>query len=431
MPVRSISSILARVRSALGVLVSLGVSLGLCASAAAQARVPVAVLPFDGPGGTAVRRSAIAELETESRVTVVDEGIADAAAARTRAGAAGSAGVEGFARQLQVRVVIQGTVSGRGRRRQLVLTARDANGNGIATQTARFRGGAAGTRAIASALRALLDTALASLPPDRPREPAVAQEEGVPELPDMPPPPPEHGAFGEDPAILALTFMAGARSRDATIHLDDTTTRTYEISPYLELAGRAELRPLAHEQSYARGLYVYAEAGGSIGLASHPPGSTTNVATTFYRLAASVGYLVPIGDVLELGVGIGAGYDAFQVADNGVLPTVEYPYLRPAIRGRVRALGEMLVIGVEGGYRALFGREGLSSAFGPDGQSFGWDVGGTLSGAFDIGLSYWLEGGFTQYVHSFDAGNAGFLGQGTHGNDGGYRFLVGVGYAVR
>jgi hypothetical protein len=427
----SFSSILARVRAPLASFVVVLVA-GLPAAAAAQGRVPVAVLPFGGPGGTAARRTAIAALENEPRVTVTDEGIADAAAARAGATASGATGVDAFARQLQVRVVIQGTLGGRARSRQLSLTARDAHGAGIATQTVRIRGGAAGRRAIEGALRSLLDTALASLPPERPPVVATAaQEEGPPPIEDGPPYEPlPTRPFGEDPAILTLLVMGGARSRDMSIRLDDGTTRSYEVSPYFDLAGRAELRPLAHEQNYARGLYVVAEAGGAIALSSRAPGATSMVSTNYYRIAGSVGYLVPIVDVLEVGVGVGGGYDAFELGDNTALPTVAYPYLRPAARVRVRAIGEALVIGAEGGYRALFSRDGLSSSFGPNGSSFGWDIGGTVSGMFDIGLSYWVEGGFTQYVHQFDLG-PGTLGQGNHGADGGYRFLVGLGYSVR
>lgn len=398
------------------------VSLG----ASAQSRVPVAVLPFSGPGATAARRTAISVLETEPRVTVTDEGIADAAAERTGAGANGAQGVEGFARQIQVRVVIQGTLSGRGARRRIALTARDAHGAEIATHSTRMRGGAAGRRAISESLGALLDTALASLPAERRHERRV--EEAAP--PPPPPPPEPTASFGEDPPVLTLLVTAGARARDASIHLDDSTVRTYDASPYFEIGGRVELRPLAHEQSYARGVYVVAEAGGSIALSSRRMDGTS-VSTSFYRLAASVGYLVPIGDLLELGPGLGAGWDAFQLADNQAMPTVEYPYLRPALRARIRLMRETIVASLEGGFRVLFSREGLSSAYGARGDGFGWDIGGGLSGALDFGLAYWVEAGFTQYVHSFDASHAGFLGQGVNGTDGGYRFLVGLGYAVR
>jgi hypothetical protein len=399
---------------------------GAVAEARAQSRFPVAVLPFAGPGGTAARRTAIAVLETEPRVTVTDEGIADAAAERTGAGPSGAQGVEGFARQIQVRLVIQGVLTGRGARRRLALTARDATGRDVATQSTRMRGGAAGRRAIAQALDALLDTALASLPADRPRERSVIEEPPPP----PPPPPTEPASFGDDPAVLAILVTAGLRARDTTIHLDDGSVRTYDASPYFELGARVELRPLAHERSYARGVYVHADVGGAVALSSRRADGTS-VPTSFYRLGASVGYLIPIGDVVEVGPGIGAGFDAFQLADNATVPTIEYPYLRPALRGRFRLMGETIVLGIEGGFRVLFGREGLSSAFGSRGDSFGWDLGGGLSGTFDFGLTYSVEAGFTQYQHSFDSASAGFIGQGVSGTDGGYRFLVGLGYAIR
>lgn len=426
MPRRSISFILRRVRRLSLVWALTGLILSIAAGAHAQGRVAVAVLPFSGPGATAARRMAIGALETEPRVTVTDEGIADAAAERTGAGASGARGVDGFARQIQVRLVIQGQLTGRGARRRLALTARDASGADIASQSARVRGGAAGRRAIAAALTALLDTALASLPSDRPRERYVT------EAPPPPPPPPEEPAsFGDDPAIFTVTLSAGLHARDATIHLNDDSVRTYNASPYFQLGGRMELRPLAHAQDYARGVYVYAEAGGAIGLSSRRADGTS-VSTSFYRLALSAGYLVPVGEIVEVGFGFGGGWDAFQLADNQAMPTVEYPYLRPALRARFRLVGETIVVSIEGGYRALLGREGLGSAFGAHGDSFGWDAGGGLSGALDFGLAYAVEAGFTQYQHTFDGGSGpGFIGQGTRGTDGGYRFSLAVGYAFR
>ena len=288
-----------------------------------------------------------------------------------------------------------------------------------------MRGGAAGRRAIAAALDALLDTALASLPPDRPRERPVS------EAPPPPPPPePEPASFGEDPAVLTIVVTGTVRSRSATIHLADSSVRTYDASPYFELGGRVELRPLAHEQSYARGVFAYADVAGALGLSSRRSDGMS-FPTSFYRLGISVGYLVPVGEVVEVGAGFGGGWDAYQLADNQTMPTVEYPYLRPAVRARFRVMGETVVIGLEGGYRALLGREGLSSAFGVDGASFGWDAGGSLSGTLDFGLVYAIEAGFTQYQHSFVEGSSWFIGQGTQGTDGGYRFAAAVGYAFR
>ena len=179
-------------------------------------------------------------------------------------------------------------------------------------------------------------------------------------------------------------------------------------------------------------LVVQREAGGAVGLSSQhtdATGAATRVSTTYYHLAASVGYLVPIEGLIEVGAGIGAGYDAFQLENNGTLPTVEYPYLRPAVRLRVRALDELVVVSIEGGYRALFSRDGLGERFGAGGASFGWDVSGGISGTLDFGGFYVVEAGYAQYVHSF--GGGGSTGVGTSGTDGGYRIALGVGYAIR
>lgn len=379
-------------------------------SAAAQARVAVAVSAFSGVAASGVRDSVLEALASDARVTVVQDGSS-------------------------ARVVIEGAVGGRAARRRVTLTAHDASGRAIGTARARLRG-AAGARALASAVTSLLDGALASLPGESTGDAggrAGGTETAPPAAHSGAPPSASTSAStslcGDDPAFLTIALTGALRSREAVVTLLDESTRGYGASPYFELGGRVELRPLAHEQSYARGLYAYVEAAGAIALSSHRPDGTS-VATSFYRLAGTLGYLVPIDRALELGAGVGGGWDAFQLANNQWMPTVEYPYLRASVRVRARVLGELLVLGAEAGYRGLFGREGLSSAFGMRGDSFGWDVSGSISGTLDFGLFYGLEAGYTQYVHAFD-GTGGFLAEATRGTDGGYRVTLLAGYALR
>ena len=53
-----------------------------------------------------------------------------------------------------------------------------------------------------------------------------------------------------------------------------------------------------------------------------------------------------------------------------------------------------------------------------------------MTGTFDFGLYYGVEFAWVQYVHNF-GGAAGTIGSGASGSDGGYRFTLSVGYAIR
>jgi len=132
---------------------------------------------------------------------------------------------------------------------------------------------------------------------------------------------------------------------------------------------------------------------------------------------------------VEIGAGLGFGYDAYQIADNRVMPGVEYPYLRPSIRGRIRILEEIVVLDAEVGFRSLFGRDRLSTAFGPSGDSFGLDAGLGVTGIFDFGLTYRADFSWASYWHSFAGG--GTLATATSGTDQGIRIGVMLGYGFR
>jgi hypothetical protein len=409
--------------------------------AAAQDPVATAVLPFEGSGGLVVRRSVVSVLEDMSEIAVMDEGLVDAAVERSGTSSTGPEGVDGLARQLSVRLVIQGEVAGRAARRSLDLVARDATGRQVATEHTRLPAGGAGRRALADALRQLVDAALPQLPAEReePHERTVSTRpttvEPTPEptpseSAPLPPTSVATGEWGADPALLTIAAGIVIRSREASVSLTDGTTRSYGLSPYVEVHARIETRPLAHEHNYARGLYAYGEFGYGLGLTSTRNTGGEAVSTNFYRFGIHAGYLIPIAQLFEVGAGIGFGWEAYELGPNPAMPTATYPYLRPAIRARVRTIGEMIVLNVEAGYRALFGRGALSEGFGPGGDSFGYDVGGGVSGTFDFGLFYAVDFAWVQFVHNF-SGTPASIGSGQSGTDGGYRFTLSIGYALR
>ena len=96
---------------------------------------------------------------------------------------------------------------------------------------------------------------------------------------------------------------------------------------------------------------------------------------------------------MRLGLVAGFGWDTYGFAAQTpvVLPTAEYPYLRPGLRGRFVLEGELLVLEVNAAYRAILDRGELSMHFGDGGDSQGFDTSFRLGGSLDIGLSYGAE----------------------------------------
>ena len=382
--------------------------------ASAQSRVRVAVAPFDGAGGEALRRTVIRAMQDDGRVDVTED----------RDGA---------------QLVVQGESSGRGNRRTLSLSARDASGRDVGSARTRVAG-----HGVDAAVRRLLDGALPQVggagggtgasgngggantdTGDGGDEPPPHEHEDEPR-----PHARAHGDhFGDDPALLTLAGGAAIRSREASVHVAGGMTRAYDASPYMELYLRVETRPLAHEHSYARGLFLWGELGYALGLSSELPDHTA-VSTTFLRLGVHAGYLIPVEPWLELGGSFGFGWESYDLGTNSVLPAVDYPYLRPGLRARIRLAGEACVLGLDAGYRALLSRGALSESFGTGGDSFGYDVAASLSGTTDFGLYYGAEAGWAEFHHSF-SGTTGTVAQGTSGTDAGYRFVLTLGYALR
>ena len=112
-----------------------------------------------------------------------------------------------------------------------------------------------------------------------------------------------------------------------------------------------------------------------------------------------------------------------------VVPSAEYPYLRPHLRGRFQIEDEMAVFELEAAYRGVLGRGALSEHFGSEGETQGFDITARLGGSFDMGLSYGIEAGVAGYFHFFQ-GDA-ITAPGKSGTD--FSLFLGaqVGYAFR
>jgi hypothetical protein len=357
----------------------------------ASAQVHVAVVPFEGSGAAGARRQVERALDGDSRVVAIDLARVDAAASRVGAGSEGEQGISDVAHELEARMIIQGQVTGRGRRRRIQLTARDHDGNEVGTARGPMRG-----QGVSRVVSQLLDQGLSRLPPP-------TQEE-------VEAPPPVRTPMGEEPdeddggedeggddggddgeapdwdmraPLLLVQVGAVPRSREADVTLADTRHGRYNAW-YWELGARAEIRPFNADPSVIRGLYGRAHFSHAVGLASKIDSTGQAVDSTFFRLDFGVGFLLPLADIFDLGVELGAGWDTYTLSDNPLLESAEYVYIRPAARGRLRILGEYVVLNAEVGVRPVLSR-GDFNTYGTSGDTLGFDVGGGIGGGLGLG----------------------------------------------
>lgn len=412
----------------------------LAAPALAQDRPRCAVMPLEGSGTVVVRRSLMRALGEHGAVSVVEEDDIDAVVGR-------GGGPAEVAARTRAALVITGAVEGRGSRRTLSLEALDPSGRELARAEIRVRTGGAGRRALNDGVADLLAAALPGAAASAARrDEATGDEEDDGEGDEdderdarargrgSRPAAAGPSEFGVDPRIFTLRVGVVLRTRDAEVVLESGAPRSWRSDPmYVELWAGLELRPLARSGDAWRGLFLRGDAAVAAGLGSRDE-SDRSVATQFFRVSADLGYLAPLGDIVELGGSVGFGYDAYQLGANMLFPSVELPYVRPGVRARVRALGESLVVGVDVGYRGIVSRSALGETFGPaGGDSHGFDAGGGVSGAIDLGgdlggIAYGVEASWVGVWHTF--AGTGALGAGERGTEHGVRLLFSAGWAI-
>jgi hypothetical protein len=409
------------------VLFVVSVALALTLAPTANAQGPRCAVPrFEGE--VVLWRSFLRALEDNGFVSVVSE---------EEVGAAGETDPVALARATSAEIVIEGAVSGSRRSRRLELVATDAAGRELGRGTIPVRSGGAGRRALDEGISDLLAAALPALaaaPPAEDPTPvpvadvvADASEVSAPE--GRPSPPASRsgdGELGPSPPLLALRVGVVVRTRDAETLLLAGSPRSWRSEPvYVELHAGVELRPLASSDDLSRGLYLRAEFAGAVGLGSRDP-MGRDVSTQFFRAAGDVGYLAPVGAVVEVGGGLGFGWDAYLLGANPNYPSVELPHLRPHVRSRLRLAGELVVVGVEAGLRIPVDRGALTTAFGR-GDTLGFDASLSVGGTAEFGLSYGLDVAWAGYWHGFAGGGA--IGTGVNGVEHGFRLLLAAGYA--
>ena len=130
-------------------------------------------------------------------------------------------------------------------------------------------------------------------------------------------------------------------------------------------------RPWVAEEGLERGIEMRGFFGHAVGLRMRNQLTDEPVDTSFFQVYADVGVLFEVDPSAELGLGLGFGWDSYAFGEQSlvIVPSAEYAYLRPHLRGRFRLEDELLVLGIDMGYRGVLSRGALSEHFGQDGQT--------------------------------------------------------------
>jgi hypothetical protein len=217
------------------------------------------------------------------------------------------------------------------------------------------------------------------------------------------------------------------RGRTARVSLADSIDRVHDVDVFPELVLGFELRPMARKGRYAAGLVTRVDASFSLALdGADPEGSSVD--TNAFRLSLAAGYLVPVGDWLEVGASAGFGYDAFVLGDNTVLPSSQYLYARIAGMARASLVGSLLRAEAELGGRFSPSTGDLGAAFSESDGARGFDLGLGVGGELDVGFAYAARFGFTRYELDFKG--AGSAATGNGGSDRGWSVSLQLGYGL-
>lgn len=403
---------------ALGIALGLGAVVATASGASAQGMRRVAVVDFEGPGGSQARAAVVDALSGEVDLVPGPE----VAAAAEQAGD----NLPRLAANLRADLLVTGVVSGRGRRARTRLRVLDANGVELAQGRAGSPAGRGGRRvgqaaseAVQQAIRTL-DARDASgveaPPPGTGSGFGVDTGEGEGEGEE-----PEAETESRDPPMLLAVAGLGLRTRSATVNLVSGATRNYSAGAFAELVVHAELRPLARSTGAAKGLFAALDLGIAVGLSSSTPdasGIAMDVSTSALQFAGEVGFVYGLADgMVELGVALGGGIDSFTLGTNMVLPSTSYSYLRPALVATFGIVPDWLRLGLEAGYRLVFGTGDILDQFGEQVTSGGLDVGLAATGGTGL-FAYSLRLGYVHYSLSFSG--VGLDADATDGGDGSF-----------
>lgn len=400
----------------------------------------IAVAPFAGRRSSVVRRMASRALPRG--VEQVRTRSADRVARRAGVEGLAESGVAAFAVEVGADLVLQGRISGRRSSSVVELLFRAADGTELVRGEVEWRrAGRRFRRELQLQLERLYEQATVALdahlaPPPEP-EPSPPEPAPEPFVFEEPPTVEEEPAAQDDTdglALFAATAGLAIRTRTTDIRLTGGGRRRYATNSgvYPELLVAVEGRPFANDSHLGRGLFIRGLFAHSIGLLSETQLGAV-VSSNFLRLGLHAGFMVPLGELVELGLSFGAGFDGYYLGSNDVLPDAEYMWLRPGVRARFRLMQETVVVELDAAYRAVLSEGELRRAFGEEGDAHGVDVGfgvgGNLLEGMDVGLTWAIRASYVSYFMSFDGmANAA---TGESGVEESIRVSLSAGYSFR
>ena len=350
---------------------------------AAAAPPRVIVLSFEGWHADEAR-GAVADALV-ANYTVVPEADAITAADEIGVDVGTPEGMAAVVTHLRIDLVVGGSITGTGRRSELMLFVLDANGNDLASTTVP---GPSRRSALAPIGQAAVDTcatAYQAIPRGPEPEPEPEDPEGR-SLEDL-----EHERPGQRPGdgdeaesvnperwnqpMFSASLVGDLGSRSAALNPLPSESY-YSFGSVGRLGLSVDARPFAQSNDATRGLYAHLDLGFSLGAAYLPVNELEPaLAAQQFSVEVDVGYALTIAEAVELIGSIGFGYDSFsQQAPERVysedLPSSAYPYLPITVGGRVRLLpssisGMDLHLEVAVGPRILFGGGELAAVDGP------------------------------------------------------------------
>ena len=432
----------------------------VCASTGVAQPPKVVVLDFAGKGGDKARIQVIRALRDQASF----ETKAAAEKVLAKKGLSGSkvAGRAAVARELKLDYVVWGSVRGKGSAARAKIRIAGPKGKEIASREAGPPGSSKGNARIQKASKALFAKALATVPPKgssdkRKDEPKAAAPVpvAVPAAAAATAAPPSTTAAAEieepvaieintntratpDAPYVIILGGAGGRTRKLEVNVDDgsggSATRTYESGIYLDIVFRLEVRPVARSHVRGvRGIAIEADGDWGIGLDTQPPGSSTKLDTTAWRVLGQLGYFHRFQKG-ELGGLLGVGFDRLKLETNGTLPSVDYLYLRVGPAYRHFFVDRRFHLRVDGGFRYPFSYGDLTNTFG-DAKGFGFDAGVMLGGELEVGFAYMARFSVDYFKPQFSGFPDGSIppvpgaAQGRDATDLAFNFHVMVGWA--
>lgn len=232
------------------------------------------------------------------------------------------------------------------------------------------------------------------------------------------------------PPTVDLHVGARIEGRLARFETGEGNVHRNDVA-YPSLTAMVRVRPLSAETGAERGLEIGGSFAYAVGLRSRNTLTDEAVDTQFWRLYLDAAMMFEVHDAVEIGLGFGFGFDSYALGAQSlvVVPSAEYPYLRPHLRFRFQLEDELAVLDLSLAYRGVLGRGGLSEHFGAEGDTQGFDVMARLGGSLDMGISYGVEAGVAGYFHFFQGDAA--TAEARSGTDFGLWLGAQIGYAFR